>query len=448
MTILGALHGLEFDLAVIIKVDKRQILRWYSCLDCGEKTIRFLYKLNQIGLLLSLAGLLTNSVAPVFGANKVQEAYAHYQAHRFKEASAAFDLYLQTSPRDANAMYYDALCNQQIGNMSRAKSLYRQVVQTSPGSQIASYAESVLVKLDPSYHSTGAVSRGSQSVTSSSITSVTSRSESTIQGPDQANVYYKAQGKRMMLTVEINGHPVEMMLDTGAPGICIGRHELASIGVRPPDGEATGSTGGSSNADRIGTWRMTAAVKVGPFIDPKADIQVMDSEDGHALLGQTFVKHFEYQVDQSAKCIRFTKKGSLASSQSQGYSLPFTFREAGNRIIVEGEINGRKNKFMMDTGNSGSGIAFHSPEQAAKYGAPVPDGCPTGTFTGVSGSGSAYVYTINHLRIGPIDCNDLSVAAHMGGGFGGEEPLLGHQVFDGWQYTVDYDKKVIHLLRR
>ncbi|MFN8554439.1 MAG: aspartyl protease family protein [Candidatus Obscuribacterales bacterium] len=103
---------------------------------------------------------------------------------------------------------------------------------------------------------------------------------------------------------------------------------------------------------------------------------------------------------------------------------------------------------MMDTGNSGSGIAFHSPEQAAKYGAPVPDGCPTGTFTGVSGSGSAYVYTINHLRIGPIDCNDLSVAAHMGGGFGGEEPLLGHQVFDGWQYTVDYDKKVIRLLRR
>ena len=58
------------------------------------------------------------------------------------------------------------------------------------------------------------------------------------------------------------------------------------------------------------------------------------------------------------------------------------------------------------------------------------------------------MYNINHLRIGPIDCNDVTVAAHMINGFGNEEPLLGHEIFEGWQYTVDYDKKVIHLLRR
>ena len=404
-------------------------------------------------LLLSTVVLPFSFAGEAIAANKMQEAFAHYQAHRFKEATTAFDEYLQGNPGDANALYYDALCNQQLGNMPRAKSLYRSVVQASPGSQIASYAESVLVKVDPSYHSASPASHTGPSTTSPSITSISqfsrqANSAGSIQGPDQANVYYKAQGVRMMVTVEINGHPVDMMLDTGAPGICIGRNQLASIGVRPPDGEATGSTGGSSNNSRIGTWRMNAAVKVGPFTDPNAMIQVMDAEDNNALLGQTFIKHFEYQVDQSAHCIRFTKKGSNASSQSQGYSLPFTFREAGNRIIVEGEIAGRKSKFMMDTGNSGSGIAFHSPEQAAAYGAPVPDGCRTSSFSGVSGSGSAYVYTISHLRIGPIDRNDLSVAAHMGAGFGGEEPLLGHEVFEGWQYTVDYDKKVIHLLRR
>jgi predicted aspartyl protease len=415
----------------------------------GEMKIRFCYKYAKTALLLSTALFLNIIVVPAFAANKLQEAYAHYQAHRFKEAIGAFDAYLQTNPRDANAMYYDALCNQQTGNMSRAKALYRQVVQTSPGSQISSYAESILVKVDPSYHSATASSSASGTVTSPSITSVSSGSESNIQGPEQANVYYRPQGKQMMVTVEINGHQVEMMLDTGAPDVCIGRHQLESIGVRPPQGEATGSTGGSSNAARVGTWMMNAAIKVGPFTDPKLAIKVMDADDGHALLGQTFVKQFEYQVDQSAHCIHFTKKGAAVSAQNQGgYTLPFTFREAGSRIIVEGEINGRKNKFMMDTGNSGSGIAFHSPEQAAKYGAPVPDGCATSSFVGVSGSGSAYVYTIHHLRIGPIDCNDLNVAAHMAAGFNGEEPLLGHQVFEGWQYTVDYDKKVIHLLRR
>lgn len=413
-------------------------------------TIRFRYKHANLGMLLFATVVSLTLVGEAPAANKMQEAFAHYQAHRFKEATTAFDEYLQGNPRDANAMYYDALCNQQIGNMSRAKSLYRMVVQTSPGSQIASYAESVLTKVDPSYHSATSSGNTGQSTTSPAITSFaqSSRATSSVQGPDQANVYYRPQGKQMMLTVEINGHPVEMMLDTGAPGICIGRNQLASIGVRPPDGNPTGSTGGSSNNARIATWRMHAAVKVGPFTDPDASIQVMDAEDNNALLGQTFIKHFEYQVDQSAHCIRFTKKGSSASATAQGYSLPFTFREGGNRIIVEGEINGRKNKFMMDTGNSGSGIAFHSPEQAAAYGAPVPEGCKVGSFVGVSGSGSAYVYTINHLRMGPIDRNDLSVAAHMGAAFGGEEPLLGHEVFEGWQYTVDYDKKVIHLLRR
>jgi predicted aspartyl protease len=413
-------------------------------------TIRFRYKHANLGMLLFATVVSLALVGEAPAANKMQEAFAHYQAHRFKEATTAFDEYLQGNPRDANAMYYDALCNQQIGNMSRAKSLYRMVVQTSPGSQIASYAESVLTKVDPSYHSATSSSNTGRSTSSPSITSIRQSpgAVSAIQGPSQANVYYRAQGAKMMLPVEINGHKVEMMLDTGAPGICIGKTQLASIGVRPPAGKPTDSTGGSSNNSSIGIWEMPAQVKVGPFIDSNAIIDVMDIEDDHPLLGQAFIKHFEYQVDQSAHCIRFTKKGTTGSSAAQGYTLPFTFREAGNRIIVEGEINGRKSKFMMDTGNSGSGIKFGSPEQASAYGAPVPDGCRVGTFTGVSGSGSAYMYSINHFRMGPIDINDLSVATTVVAMEGKEEPLLGHVVFEGWQYTVDYDKRVLHLLRR
>jgi predicted aspartyl protease len=405
---------------------------------------------NKFWMSLCAIAFLIAMLGDAYAATKIQEAYLHYQAHRFKEATAAFDEYLVSNPRDANALYYDALCNQQIGNMPRAKSLYRLVVQASPGSQVANYAESILVKVDPSYHASSTSSAPQTSQQTSAATSVSSApsASSSIQGPDQASVYYRPNGKQMMISVEINGHPVEMMLDTGAPGICIGRGELENIGVHPPDGSPTGATGGSSNDIRIGTWHMKSTIKVGPFIDRNADVMVMQSTGSNALLGQTFIKNFEYQVDQSAHRILFTKKGSTSASQGQGYTLPFTFREQGNRIIVDGEIGGRKSKFMMDTGNSGSGIAFHSPEQAAQYGAPVPEGATVSSFSGVSGSGTAYVYTISHLRIGPIDCTDLDVAAHNGSGFGGEEPLLGHKVFEGWQYTVDYDKKVIHLMRR
>ncbi len=398
---------------------------------------------------LCAVAITFSAVGAAFSATKIQEAYLHYQAHRFKEATVAFDQYILTNPHDANAIYYDALCHQQLGNMLRAKSLYRQVVQASPGSQVASYAESILVKLDPSYRpsSSGVAAPPSQSTHSNFAASSAPSESSAIQGPDQADVYYRPNGKQMMLTVEINGHPVEMMLDTGAPVICIGREQLRSIGITPPAGAPTGQAGGSSNSSRVGTWGMRTSLKVGPFTDPNCMLQVLQADDNNALLGQAFIKHFEYQVDQSAHRIRFNKKGS-GGSQGQGISMPFTFREQGNRIIVEGEINGRRSNFMMDTGNSGTGISFHSPEQAAKYGAPVPEGASIRSFSGISGSGSAYVYNINHLRIGPIDCNDVTVAAHMINGFGNEEPLLGHEIFEGWQYTVDYDKKVIHLLRR
>lgn len=75
--------------------------------------IQFRYEYAKTALLLSTALLFNMIVVPAFAANKLQEAYAHYQAHRFKEATGAFDEYLLTNPRDANAMYYDALCNQQ-----------------------------------------------------------------------------------------------------------------------------------------------------------------------------------------------------------------------------------------------------------------------------------------------------------------------------------------------
>jgi hypothetical protein len=197
---------------------------------------------NRIWMSLCAVVCLIAVVGDACAATKIQEAYLHYQAHRFKEATVAFDEYLVSNPRDANALYYDALCNQQLGNMPRAKSLYRLVVQASPGSQVATYAESILVKVDPSYHASSPSKSPQISQRTNNATSVSSPpvAASSIQGPDQASVYYRPNGKAMMVTVEINGHPIDMMLDTGAPSICIGRGELENIGVHPPDGSEHG----------------------------------------------------------------------------------------------------------------------------------------------------------------------------------------------------------------
>ncbi|MBI2809987.1 MAG: retroviral-like aspartic protease family protein [Candidatus Melainabacteria bacterium] len=403
---------------------------------------------NAIVAALALSCFSALSTPPGLALTKIQEAYQFYQQKKFNDAVSAFDLHLQTHPSDTNAIYYDAICNQQLGRSARALVLYKQVVSLSPGSGIAKYAEQVLVKLDPSFKPSspsGALPTAQRSTAARSMTTAQT-TPSSIQGPDEGSVYYKAVGQDIMIPVEINGRSIQMELDTGAPDVLLGKEQLTEIGIRPPEGLCKGYTSGASNNAQIPYWEINAQVKVGPFTDKNAVVTVLATNDADPLLGQSFLKHFQYSVDRSAHCVRFRRK-ELASQQSSGYALPFTHRESGNRIIVEGEINGKKGQLMLDTGNAAAGICFNDAAQAAKYGAPVPPDARVVSSHGVSGSGQSYSYQANRVRVGPIDRTNVRVTTEINLS-DDEEPLLGHEFFEGWQYTIDMKQKVIHLLRR
>lgn len=377
-----------------------------------------------------------------FGADSASEAYKLYQQKRYKEAAQMFEGCLNTQRPDANVFYYAAVCNQEAGNLGRAKALYKQVVQLSPGSTIAQYSEKILTKLDPSAQMTAAGAaynpyRQSQAA----------EREADISGPDEARIYYRQFGRHMRIPVEIDNHAIEMVVDTGAPGITVGKNQLAAIGLRAPTGPALGKTGGSANTLTQNFYGMTSTVKVGPYVMSNARIKVLEDNMADPLLGQEFLKFFDYTVDQGAKCIRLVKKGSTTTISKSGYSIPFEFRENGNRIIVDAEINGRKARLMMDTGNAATGITFHSVVQAKDYGLAPPADARVGYHRGVSGTGKAYQYYANRVKLGPIDRNQVRVSANLDGDES-ELPLLGHEFFEGWQYNVDLKERKIWLLRR
>lgn len=266
--------------------------------------------------------------------------------------------------------------------------------------------------------------------------------------PSVARVFYKSDHDEIMVDVRINGRTIPMVFDTGAPGICIDKEMAQSLGLAVPRGKADGATGGSSNMTNIDFWNINATVQVGPISKENTRVKIYEKIHTRPLLGQGFFKDFDYTIDHSAKCIEFRKKG-MSNSGGKGYSIPFTFKKEGRRIIVEVDINGKKGPVMLDTGNTASGISFHSKDQMKKFGInQLPDDAKLSSTTGVSGSGSCYRFNLPRIKLGPIEKTDLN--ADLANEVDDDEdlPLLGQDMLSGWQFTIDMEKKVIHFLRR
>lgn len=406
------------------------------------------------GCALALASAFVG-LSEAYAADSVAQAYKLYQEKRYKEAAQMFEFFANTPQPDPNVCYYAALSNQFAGNTSKAKTLYKQVVYLSPNSTIAQYSRGVLSKLDPSSQYAGAGSSYSPSSSmgsgggSSAPPYQSSGEEGTLSGPDEGSVYYREANKQIWVPVEINNRPIEMELDTGAPTVFVGKNQLEGAGIRPPDGDAYGTTGGSSNSSLQNYWLMPANLRVGPFTVKNASVKVVSNNYASPLLGQAFLQFFDYTVDQSAHCIRFRRKGSASSTAAKsGIAVPFMFQEAGNRIIVDVELNGKKLPMMLDTGNSACTVSFMSVQQATSYGCKPPPDAAVGTHHGVSGSGRVLEYTAVRLKLGPIDKSNVRVSANMDSPNDAEAPLLGHDFFEGWQYNIDLKERKLWLLRR
>lgn len=396
---------------------------------------------------------------PSFAADtKLQEAIKLYNNKQFKESLVLFEEVVKSNPQDAYASYYAAMASQQTGNMSAAKRYYKAVYNLQPNGQLGGYAKSILLKVDPSSVATslatgtnsGAATPGQKSDGKGTTPGAAAQEESTPKFdpryPKEFTVRCRKEHGSIMVTPTLDGRPVDMVFDTGAPGITIGKDQLEAIGLRPPSGKPDGVTGGAANASLINFWDMKTKVKLGP-VEKEIDLCVLESNSSPPLFGQTFFKQFDYTIDQGGGSIFFRQKGLAQGKDRNAYSVPFEFIKHGNRIVVTVEINGRPGKVMFDTGNSASALKFHSQEQAEKYGLKVPDDAAIGYTQGVSGRGRVRIFPINRVKLGPIDQANVDCAVNDEG-HDGTLPLLGEPFWKNYQYTIDMDNKQIHFVRR
>jgi len=446
-----------------------------------------MHKFNKTLIsLLCVACLQSPAIAD--GESEFASGVQYYKGKNFRSAAKEFENSISHGNIKAPVFLYAAYAYQAYGERDEAMRKYHQIKSLFKDTQAATMALQAMAKLDQnnswvdrkpqlltdletrlksqnkilsnatkSGDKPKSLSKSKEKSKESSDPSLDETSEDdapqkqsklSANTPSVARVFYKSDHDEIMVDVRINGRTIPMVFDTGAPGICIDKEMAQSLGLAVPRGQADGQTGGSSNMNVIDYWNINATVQVGSISKENTRVKIYEKIHTRPLLGQGFFKDFDYTIDHSAKCIEFRKKG-MSSSGGKGYSIPFTFKKEGRRIVVEVEINGKKGPVMLDTGNTASGISFHSKDQMKKFGInQLPDDAKLASTTGVSGSGSCYRFNLPRIKLGPIEKTDLK--ADLANEVDDDEdlPLLGQDMLSGWQFTIDMEKKVIHFLRR
>ncbi len=376
--------------------------------------------------------------------NKRDQGIKLYNAKNYKDAGRLLDEHLTVYPQDIYALYYDALTCQGLGNMGKAKIYYRQVATLAPNHQLGGYAKAVLRQIDPSFSGGG----GSMSSSGAGISQVSSAGTGYKLDPSipmEWDVTCAPGDHGIWLDVEIDGRRVKMVFDTGAPTVFIGKNQMEEAGIQTPKSAPNSQAGGSSTSGTVPAWLIPMKVKVGA-VERTVNVQIVETNQSSPLLGQSYAGLFEYTIDPGAKRIHFKQRGYSKGANRNAYEVPFVFRAGGARVVVNVEVNGKSGPFIFDTGNSASGIVFHTPAQAEKYGVKIPDDAETSIMSGVTGSGATKVFTIQRAKLGPIDRTDLSVS--VGNTGSGELPLLGQPFWQGFEYTINREKSVIEFVRR
>ncbi|MBC7999608.1 MAG: aspartyl protease family protein [Leptolyngbya sp.] len=396
-------------------------------------------------------------------ADSYSSGLQYYQARQFTAALNCFQSALSANPSNYNAIYYKALCHQQLRQTPEALDSYRDLASRFPTSAPGRQALQVLRVSDPTFlrNLISGGSRGGASNVASVSSSSTTRSygsnssggSSDSEGlPAQERLRYrKAEGSVPVLYVQgqINNGSVEWVFDTGCDQTVIGMDTAAQIGMPRPSGPPTGrSMGAGSKISEH--WAVNSSVRVGGIERRNFPLLVADRSGVPPLLGRNFYAPYNYTIDNNEGTIHLVKKvsgtqiassgGSRGSSSGGQNGVPFTRGRSG--ITVNVEVNGRSIPMLFDTG---AGNCLFSKAQVDRLGIRIPDDAFAEVGHGAGGTFQTKIFPVSRMRLGPIEKSNFNIAVTDQPL---EEPLLGQTFFSDYQSSIDDQNSVIRFVRR
>jgi predicted aspartyl protease len=348
---------------------------------------------------------------------------------------------LQSAPLNATNYYYQAYCYYQLHHETEAKQLFIVVVEHFPASQEAALALGFLKTLDPTYKAPlpPEPKPARESKKSAGLASLQPDRETAKEAnpdapadlsrlPESARIFFtKAPSGHMIVDASVNGHPAKCMFDTGAPGLLFGMNNLRSMGVPLPQGPATTSVRGWAGV-RLPAWEMNLTVKVAG-IERTLPATIQEDLDLPPLIGYSFIRGYQYEIDQKAGCMSLKKEPGNQQSLNSLYDVPC--QVMGTKPIVALEVNGKRIPAFIDTG---AAMTIMNPLTAAAARIEIPADAPAMAAGGIGGQ-SLYRVVGMDLRLGPIIRKDFQV---MIGGNAGN--AIGQDFLQGWRFTVDEKK--------
>ncbi len=371
-----------------------------------------------------------------------------YGQKNYRQAAQEFERQLQITAADPNALYYCALCHQLSSNRSRAKQLYEYITKNFPGTGVARNAGTALGQLSVLGASTPGAGGSSFRGEGASASTRSSGNSSSLSGiPDEVRIPFERQGNHVVVEVNVNGHGMAMILDTGAEMTVMGRNHLEEAGISRTDSRDSFEVVGVGDRKGVKAFNDKFDLKLGPIYRRDFTCAIQDSMPTPPLLGMTFLADFVVTVDDASHSVILRKKGSMAASDaSRGRSgaIAVPFELDGRSIMVNTKVNGKPYKMNFDTG--ASHVCF-SRGDWKKLGFDIPSDARVGTSSGIAGDVKSYTFTLDSLvlpgeKAGSIKASNVPVTVTES-----ERPcaLLGQPFYINYRYEVDNAKRVIYF---
>lgn len=392
---------------------------------------------------------VANKAAVAVNNTAFNSGIALYGQKNYRAAAQQFEQAIKTSPNNADAYYYCALCHQQSNNLPRAKQLFEYIGQRFPQSRVAPMAATALNQLS-SYSSSSSSAKQSadderafspfKRRAAISMSNVGGAQDDLAGVPDLVRIPFEKHGNDVIVQVQVNGRSVPFVLDTGAASIALGQNHLRDWGISTAQAKKTFDVGGIGDGKAKG-WIQKLDIKLGPIYRREFPCQVQDNMPTEPLLGQTFLRSFNVNIDDNARIVVLAKKSGKAAKDVAHRSyyakeIPFT-RSGGGHMWVDVKVNGKPIKMIFDTGAEQT--AF-SASDWQKMGFTVPDNAQQGISRGVLGESTAYFFTTESIQLGPLEQNNTPVHVIENSK---APPLLGMSFYGKYRVIVDVNRNVL-----
>jgi clan AA aspartic protease (TIGR02281 family) len=363
----------------------------------------------------------------------IQVGVDYYKNGNYKAASECFQS-ISLPQSQATALYYQALCSQQMGNGTAALKLYRRVATTYPNSQEARLAALYLEKFRTSAGAAGSNSRNSANTVTGSVPG-SSIFSSRDRLPDSCGVsFHRAPGNHMLVNATVGGRQMEVMFDTGAASCYFGRNQLEAAGAKfTPTGQKTQSMGVGGYVD---VEICLAEVRLGDIVRT-IPLMVASKAEMTPLLGQNFFNPFRYDIDTSAGMVHFYKKGGSSHESFDTMNVPFV--QTGNELQVVASINGHETQAFFDTG---AGCTMFSMSAARNMGLSIPHDATPIMVNGVGGGSLAYRFRVDRVALGPVQKSNMEIVVSPSC----PVSLIGQDFFKDKRFTIDNEAHMIKFV--